>query len=111
MPNKRFFFTLKGRKYIAQVVYGPVFELFVDDKKVLAIKMFCEYVPPKGDGSLYDDGYEKWHCSAIESFIEGEWIGDLRDLIKKIDIDKKEARHKEEEDPNRIKKLKEGFGI
>ena len=80
-------------------------------KPTSAIKMFCEYVPPKGDGSLYDDGYEKWSYSDIESFIEGDWIGDLKDLIKQIDIDKKEARRKEEEDPDRIKKLKEGFGI
>ena len=68
-------------------------------------------MPPKGDGSPYDDGYEKWSCVDMESFIEGEWIGDLRDLIKQIDIDKKEARRKEAEDPERIKKLKEGFGI
>lgn len=76
-------------------------ELFIADKKVLAINASLEH-------SDYDS---KWSPFGIEAFIDGDWIDDFRALKKAKEQDDKKRALKEAEDPEKAEKLKRDFGI
>lgn len=76
-------------------------DLFIDGKRVLGVNLSNDY-----------EGFDpKWKPFGIEAFIDGEWINDLMDLKKAIQMDTKEKALMEAEDPDKIKKLKKDFGI
>lgn len=76
-------------------------ELFIGDKKVLAINASLEH-------SDYDS---KWSPFSIEAFIDGNWIDDFHALKKAKEKDERARALKEAEDPEKAEKLKRDFGI
>ncbi len=105
-------FTLNKRNYSVsetQNEFPGRFEILVDGGKVLAVEIMADFTPFKDDTIL--DGVTKYRCSAVKAFVEGEWVRDLKTLVTQIELDEKEAERKKEEDPKRIRKLKEDFGI
>lgn len=47
----------------------------------------------------------------VQSFIEGDWIQDFQAMKKRIEEEAKEREKKKAEDPEKLRKLKEDFGI
>jgi hypothetical protein len=76
-------------------------ELFFSNKKILALSVSRE-----------DDQYSTWYSVfRIDAFIDGNWIEDFEKLSKQIEIDRKVREIKRAEDPQKINKLKDDFGI
>ncbi len=100
-------FILNIKNYFVSC-HKSTLQISIDEKKVLTVKMGDSFTPVNDP---YISGIEKWWCSEIESFIEGEWVQELKNLIIQIEINEKEEKRKKEENPERIKQLKDDFGI
>lgn len=94
--KESFFYTPDGESN----THG-LLELFEDDKKVLAVKLSCDYSEYGSD----------WRPFEIEAFINGEWIEDFSFLKKEKQKDEKDRAIKNAEDPEKIKRMKNNFGI
>lgn len=114
LKDKRVKLSLKnGRDYIfsfkehgftmpdGEWVNSGTLELFHNNKKVLSLDMSLE-------NNRTDS---QWYPLDIEAFVEGDWVKDFKELEKRIETERQEERRREQEDPERLKKLKEDFGI
>ncbi len=81
--------------------------LYSDDKKVLDISMHINH--------SYENEYSvpEWGLFEAQTFIEGDWIKDFKELEKRIPLDNAERERKqaEKENSEKVKKLKEDFDI
>ena len=108
---KKLQITLKGKDYIfvfeehdppielENTIKMGTLELYVDNRKVLALNM----------SESWDDGNGGWSSFGIDAFIEGRWVQDFKELYKEYTrISEEEYKKLGQEDPE---KLKKNFGI
>lgn len=76
-------------------------ELAANGKRVLALALSSE---------CSEYGFN-WKTFDVEAFIEGDWIEEFRQLKKVMEMEEKERERKQKESPEKIKQLKEDFGI
>ncbi|OGX08178.1 MAG: hypothetical protein A2Z88_03285 [Omnitrophica WOR_2 bacterium GWA2_47_8] len=77
-------------------------ELYFDSKKILSLNM-----------AYQDDEFSfgNWSVFGVSAFVEGDWIKDFQELLARIEFEDKEREKRKRENPERINKLKEDFGI
>ncbi len=107
--------TLNGKVYLfnfhekAGARSHGTMTLSINGKKALAITMSFEgKVHPQ---TLGFNG--EWKSSGIEAFVEGDWISDFKRLKERIAFEDAERANieKKEEEVEKLKKLKNDFGI
>ena len=82
------------------VTHG-LLELFSGEKKCLGINVSLEH-------GTYDS---EWRPFDIAAFIDGDWIDDFKHLKEAIQKNDKLREQEKAEDPQKVKDLKDNFGI
>jgi len=77
-------------------------ELFLGENRVLALNAAFN------DEDKYNPD---WSIFGIEAFVEGDWIGDFREMADKVESERVERERRKREDPQKLEKLKKDFGI
>lgn len=78
-------------------------ELYSDARKLLSVNMAYECDEFSFGGC--------WSAFDTAAFVDGEWIKDFKELFERIEIEDKDRERKRRENPDRLNKLKEDFGI
>ncbi|MDO8511856.1 MAG: hypothetical protein Q7S57_01170 [bacterium] len=76
-------------------------ELFREETKILALNCSLEYT----------DMDSEWSEFGVEAFIDGDWLKDFELLKKEINKQRYEKELQKAEDPEKVKQLKNNFGI
>ena len=114
LKDKEYTFTF--RKYNFDTPDGEMhtngeLKLYYNDKKILTMTMGFYYQ----NFDTYDSSLiNGWHFpSDVNSFVDGDWVSDFRELARKIRAEDEERNQQEERlnDVRQAKKLKEDFGI
>jgi hypothetical protein len=121
-------FLVKGVKYMLVYRTGtchmPVGDdyyeseyiyLFVNDKKVFSFSP-GRYVDAHDDSeysSWREENKFTWETKDINSFIEGDWVKELKPLLNHVEKYQKQQQQKNQEEWNNLKtkKLKDDFGL
>ena len=114
IEEKALYILLKGKKYTfrfterrfstpdGESLLHGLLELFFEDHRLLALKAAFNYQEEYG---------EPWSIFDVEVFVVGNWVEDFQELSLSIERQAKERERQDKEDPIKLAKLKNNFGI